>query len=139
MAESKSKVFHAKFYVRWAMIEALMEDFETDTPSIAAKRAVEWGIQRMKDLKDTMQMDDDEFIEVSFEVDYEGLELLMKDFQTDDPITALQYTLDWVTVEYFTSQIEGKLKLDGFDDEGNPKVWRDESYNSSCSRIKLLN
>lgn len=84
-----------------------------------------------KDLKDTMQMDDDELIGVSFEVHYEGLELLMKDFQTDDPIAALQYTLDWVTVEYHTSQIRGKLKLDGFDDEGNPKAWGDESYNSS--------
>lgn len=86
MAESKSKVFHARFYVRWAMIEALIGDFETD-----------------------------------------------------DPITALQYTLDWVTVEYFTSPIEGKLKLDGFDDEENPKAWRDELYNQSCSRMELLN
>ena len=48
-SSKKSKVFHAKFYVRRAMIEALMEDFETDDPSIAAKRAIEWGIQRIKD------------------------------------------------------------------------------------------
>ena len=49
MAESKSKVFHARFYVRWAMIEVLTEDFETDNPSIATKRAVEWGIERIKE------------------------------------------------------------------------------------------
>ena len=46
MAESKSKVFHARFYVRWAMIEVLTEDFETDNPSIAAKRAVEWASKK---------------------------------------------------------------------------------------------
>ena len=49
MSTSESKVFHAKFYVKWKMIRHLIEDFETDDPSIAAKRAVEWGIQRIKD------------------------------------------------------------------------------------------
>jgi len=73
-------------------------------------------------LKFTMQRNGDDLIEVNFDVDEEGLQLLMEDFETEDPITALQYTLDWVTVEYFTSQIRGKLKLEGFDDEGNPKI-----------------
>jgi len=49
MSSPESKVFHAKFYVTWKMIEVLMEDFETEAPSIAAKRAIEWGIQRIKD------------------------------------------------------------------------------------------
>jgi len=31
------------------MVRHLMEDFESDAPSIAAKRAIEWGIQRIKD------------------------------------------------------------------------------------------
>jgi len=70
-----------------------------------------------------MQRNGDDLIEVNFDVDEEGLQLLMEDFETEDPITALQYTLDWVTVEYFTSQIRGKLKLEGFDDEGNPKIF----------------
>ena len=69
-----------------------------------------------------MKTNSDNLIEVNFDVDKEGLQTLMEDFETDDPTTALQYTLDWVTVEYFTSQIEGKLKLEGFDDEGNPKI-----------------
>ena len=49
MAKSESKMFHAKFHVRKAMMKHLMEDFETDDPSIVAKRAVEWGLQRIKE------------------------------------------------------------------------------------------
>ncbi len=60
-----------------------MEDFKTDDG---------WAPEAPRFYHEVKN--DDDLIEVSFDVDEEGLQLLMKDFETDDPITALQYTID---------------------------------------------
>lgn len=60
-------------------------------------------------------------VKVQLDVPKVDVELLMEYFEADNPAEALLKAIDWAALKTGVSYLGGTMKMEGFDERGNPK------------------
>jgi len=60
-------------------------------------------------------------VKVQLDVPRVDVELLMEYFETDNPEEALLKAVDWAALKTGVSKLGGTMKMEGFDESGDPK------------------